>query len=89
MTSHSPDSSPSSAQLQDHLKAMRRTGLALGGMLVVFAISSFFLPRLANALVGPKGATLVATAAARWIGLVLGLWERSSGRKHRSREELS
>ena len=26
---------------------------------------------------------------AAWIGLVLGLWERSSGRKHRSREELS
>jgi hypothetical protein len=47
---------------------MRRTGLVLIGTLAVLAVTVFFLPRLANDLTGPMGATLIAAAAALWIG---------------------
>lgn len=68
MTAHSSDPSLSSVQLQGHLKAMRRIGLAFGGVLVALAGPAFFLPRAANDLVGPKGATLIVAATALWIG---------------------
>ena len=68
MTLHPSDSSPSSVQLHDHLKVMRRTIAAFGGVLLVMTISAFFLPRLGNDLVSPMGATLIGAAAALWIG---------------------
>lgn len=68
MTTHSSDSTPSSVQLPPHLKVMRRTTAAFGGMLIVVAIAAFFLPRLGNDLVSPMGATLIGAAAALWIG---------------------
>ena len=68
MTALSSDSSLSPDQIRDHLKAMRRTGLVLVGALIVLTITVFFLPRRANDLVGPVGATLIAAATALWIG---------------------
>ncbi len=67
MTSQSPDSSLPRLQLQDHIKAMRRSALVLGGLLLPTAVGAFFLPRLANDLVNPMGATLIGAAAALWI----------------------
>ncbi len=68
MTARSSDSSLSSVQLQNHLKAMRRTVSAFGGMVVALAVTTFFLPRLGNELVSPTGATLIGAASALWIG---------------------
>jgi len=68
MTARSADSPLSSVQLLSHLKAMRRTVSAFGGMVIVLAVSTFFLPRLGNELVSPMGATLIGAAAALWIG---------------------
>ncbi len=68
MTAHSSDSSLPRLQLHNHIKAMRRSALALGAFLIAAAVGSFFLPRLANDLVNPMGATLVGAAAALWIG---------------------
>ena len=68
MTTQSSDSSPSPARLLHHLRIMRRTTAAFGGMLIVVTIAAFFLPRLGNDLVSPMGATLIGAAAALWIG---------------------
>ena len=68
MTARSSDSSLSPIQLDTHLKAMQRTVLGFGGMMIALAVTTFFLPRLGNELVSPMGATLIAAAAALWIG---------------------
>ena len=68
MTARSSDPSLSPVQLNHHLKTMRRTVFAFGGMMIALAIATFFLPRLGNELVSPMGATLIAAAAALWIG---------------------
>ena len=68
MTGRSSKSSLPSDQLRGHLKTMRRSGMILIGLLLVMAVAQFFLPRLANDLVGPMGATVIAAAAALWIG---------------------
>ena len=67
MTSHSSDSSLPRLQMQNHIKAMRRSALTLGGFLMAAAVGAFFLPRLPNDLVNPMGATLIGAAAALWI----------------------
>ncbi len=68
MTVRSSASSLSPVQLNHHLKAMRRTVLGFGGIIIALAVTTFFLPRLGNELVSPMGATLIGAAAALWIG---------------------
>lgn len=68
MSARSSNSSLPSEKLQSHLKTMRRTSLVLIAVLVILTVAVFFVPRLANDLTGPMGATLLAAAAALWIG---------------------
>ncbi len=66
--SRSKESPLPSLQIQHHIASMRRTGLIVGGVLVVLAVGAFFMPRMTNDLLSPGGATLVGAATALWIG---------------------
>jgi hypothetical protein len=51
-----------------HLRRMRTVSISVFVVLAVTAVVLFWLPRLHNEMLGPKGITLVAAAAALWIG---------------------
>ena len=63
-----PSGTPTPAEIQRNLRTMRLSGSITLTVLAVLAVASFFIPHRDNTLTGPGGVSLLAGAAALWIG---------------------